>query len=255
MTHTTPLTYEQLQQLTRPLSQNRVSVKQRMSYVEAWDIKATLIRIFGFGNFSSETIDSKILRSEQVAQVSNAAKMNWEITAQATVRLTIHQTGAVYQETAIAGSKQPDFTESADMAIKSAESDALKRAAIFLGTQFGLSLYNNGELSDVIGTVLAPGQEWGRGDVRPPSTTIESVIAKRLAEQASAEPGEHPGAADKYRSLPPGEGLTQEQHDANANLLERAMGMKAAKDAEQDPAGEDYQQHVADEPVNEPESN
>jgi hypothetical protein len=36
------------------------------------------------------------------------------------------------------------------MAIKTAESDALKRAAINLGTQFGLSLYNNGSLRDVI---------------------------------------------------------------------------------------------------------
>jgi recombination DNA repair RAD52 pathway protein len=36
------------------------------------------------------------------------------------------------------------------MAIKSAESDALKRAAINLGTQFGLSLYNNGSLRDVV---------------------------------------------------------------------------------------------------------
>jgi hypothetical protein len=36
------------------------------------------------------------------------------------------------------------------MAIKTAESDALKRAAINLGTQFGLSLYNNGSLRDVV---------------------------------------------------------------------------------------------------------
>ena len=36
------------------------------------------------------------------------------------------------------------------MAVKTAESDALKRAAINLGTQFGLSLYQNGSLRDVI---------------------------------------------------------------------------------------------------------
>ena len=40
------------------------------------------------------------------------------------------------------------------MAIKTAESDALKRAAINLGTQFGLSLYNDGSLADVIHTTL-----------------------------------------------------------------------------------------------------
>ena len=40
------------------------------------------------------------------------------------------------------------------MAVKTAESDALKRAAINLGTQFGLSLYNNGSLKDVVGATL-----------------------------------------------------------------------------------------------------
>jgi hypothetical protein len=41
------------------------------------------------------------------------------------------------------------------MAIKTAESDAIKRAAINLGTQFGLSLYNNGSTKDVVIEVLA----------------------------------------------------------------------------------------------------
>lgn len=40
------------------------------------------------------------------------------------------------------------------MAVKTAESDALKRAAINLGTQFGLSLYNDGSLADVVHTTL-----------------------------------------------------------------------------------------------------
>jgi hypothetical protein len=40
------------------------------------------------------------------------------------------------------------------MAVKTAESDALKRAAINLGTQFGLSLYDNGSRNDVVGHSL-----------------------------------------------------------------------------------------------------
>ena len=45
--------------------------------------------------------------------------------------------------------------EAHDMAIKTAESDALKRAAINLGTQFGLSLYDEGSMKDVVGMTLA----------------------------------------------------------------------------------------------------
>jgi hypothetical protein len=43
------------------------------------------------------------------------------------------------------------------MAIKTAESDAFKRAAINLGDQFGLSLYNNGSTQPVVKqTLVAP---------------------------------------------------------------------------------------------------
>ena len=41
------------------------------------------------------------------------------------------------------------------MAVKTAESDALKRAAINLGDQFGLSLYNNGSTAPVVTQTLA----------------------------------------------------------------------------------------------------
>jgi hypothetical protein len=41
------------------------------------------------------------------------------------------------------------------MAIKTAESDCLKRAAINLGTQFGLSLYDDGNMNDVVIKTLA----------------------------------------------------------------------------------------------------
>ena len=93
---------------------------------------------------------------------SQQGKTTWKVVYEATVQLTIHQTGAVYTESAIADGVLPDFTEAADAALKSAESDALKRCAIFLGTQFGLSLYQNGSLVDVIGPVWAPDQMGGR---------------------------------------------------------------------------------------------
>ena len=42
------------------------------------------------------------------------------------------------------------------MAIKTAETDAFKRAAINLGDQFGLSLYNGGSTSPAVREVLVP---------------------------------------------------------------------------------------------------
>jgi recombination DNA repair RAD52 pathway protein len=183
-----------------------------MSYLEAWDVKASLIKVFGFGGFSSELIESEILDVREVAQ-RNGSKMNQKVTAKAVVRLTIHQTGAVYTEAAIAGSAQPDITESMDMAIKSAESDALKRAAIFLGTQFGLSLYNAGRTTDIVQRVFAPDQLWPRPD--PEALQDEGEREEQAAEGEVVNEGEY--------------GTTPEQREANQALLNRALQMKAEK--------------------------
>jgi len=153
-----PLTVRQLRALHNNLNKDRVARRDGMSYLEAWDVKATLIRVFGYTGFSTECLDAKIIREEQIPQSRNPEKMNWSVSAQATVRVTIHQTGAVYTESAIANNKQPDWAEAADTALKSAESDALKRACVPLGTQFGLSLYQDGALHDVVRTVVAPDQ-------------------------------------------------------------------------------------------------
>ena len=59
-----------------------------------------------------------------------------------------------YTEAAVGSATLPQRGEAHDMAVKTAESDAIKRAAINLGTQFGLSLYNNGDLKDVVKATL-----------------------------------------------------------------------------------------------------
>lgn len=176
----TPLTPEQLYYLGENLSPMLVSQRKQggatLSYMEAWQIKATLIRVFGYAGFSADVVETRVLRMQQdvpavewVGPQGNRKKkpkvdengqpvFNWSITAQSTVRLTIHQTGATYTETAAASQVGPDVGEVTDFAIKTAESDALKRAAIYLGTQFGLSLYNSGATIDVVGAVWAPDQ-------------------------------------------------------------------------------------------------
>lgn len=234
MTHTpaghrlAPLTDLQLKTLMGDINAARVSAKQGMSYVEAWDIKATLIRVFGFGGFSSRLLDAKIIRSVEVPQVNNQNKTNWAVTAQATVELSIHQLGAVYSETAIAGSKQPDFTESADMAIKSAESDALKRAAIFLGTQFGLSLYNSGSLQDVIKVIVAPEQTWRQGARWLPE------VAEKMQQAIDGRPASAGESVDHLRP----EGVSDEAHEQNKANLNAALSAQVKAKAEREAAAD-----------------
>ena len=145
----------QYEQLLKPLNPVRVAKRsgggRQLSYLEAWDVKAHLNRIFGFLNWSSDVIESSLAFEEK------NEKGQWHIGYKVTLRLRIH-TGSIpeptYTEAAVGFASLPSRGEAHDMAIKTAESDALKRAAINIGTQFGLSLYNNGATADVVGKTL-----------------------------------------------------------------------------------------------------
>lgn len=138
----------QHEQLLKGINPNRIAKRQggggrSLSYLEAWDVKAHLIRIFGFGGWSADVIESTLAYEEQ-------GERNWNVAYKVTLRLRIHDLDATYTESAIGVAIVPQRGEAHDMAIKTAESDALKRAAINLGDQFGLSLYNDGSLAPVV---------------------------------------------------------------------------------------------------------
>lgn len=186
--HGQALTPVQLRALHSNLNENRVSKLdkggKKFSYLEGWDVKATLIKVFGYANFSAECLSDEIVREERLPQRDDPNKANWSISVKATYRLTIHQTGAIYTESAIANNKQPDWTEAADQALKSAQTDALKRCATYLGTQFGLSLYDSGRLVDIITTTLSPDQSEIMDDINTARTN--SPEAKAALERLQA---------------------------------------------------------------------
>lgn len=149
------LTVDQFSFLLSDLNPNRVASRKQagrsLSYLEAWDVRATLIQTFGFGGYSAEVLDSFLMFEEQ------NEKGQWQVGYKVTLKLTVPSLGCVYTEAAVGGSSLPQRSEAHDMAVKTAESDALKRAAMNLGTQFGLSLYNNGTKKDVVRrTMVAP---------------------------------------------------------------------------------------------------
>lgn len=169
------LNEHQYEQLLKPLNPSRVAKRSQagrsLSYLEAWDVKAHLIRIFGFGNWSWEVINADLaFESEKDGK--------WNVGYKVVGRLTVpgmdSNWGATYTEAAVGSATLPQRGEAHDMAVKTAESDALKRAAINLGTQFGLSLYDNGSTKDVIGRTLdrdAPSQP------EPPVTETSDAVA------------------------------------------------------------------------------
>lgn len=146
------LNNQQYDQLLKPLNESRVAKRgqagRQLSYLEAWDVKAHLIRIFGFLNWSADVLDATLAFEEK------NEKGQWNVGYKVTLRLSFPDNYVSYTETAVGSATLPSRGEAHDMAVKTAESDALKRAAINLGTQFGLSLYSNGSLRDVVGRTL-----------------------------------------------------------------------------------------------------
>lgn len=142
----------QQEQLLKPLNPNRVAQRKggggrSLSYLEAWDVKAHLTRVFGFGEWSWDVTAADLMYEEK-------GDRNWEVGYRVIGTLKIHATGATYTEAAVGGAALPQRSEAHDMAVKTGESDAIKRAAINLGDQFGLSLYNNGSTNAVVGKTL-----------------------------------------------------------------------------------------------------
>lgn len=154
------LTREQYDVLLKPLAAHRVSQRQQagmtLSYLEAWDVKAHLIRVFGFCGWSADVISSELAFEDK------DEKGRWNVGYKVVMRLRIHGDDPLvlgdttYTEAAVGSATNGSRGDAHDMAIKTAESDALKRAAINLGTQFGLSLYDSGNRQDVVGHTLKP---------------------------------------------------------------------------------------------------
>ena len=141
---------KQREQLLKPINESRIAQRKggggrMLSYLEAWDVKAHMIRVFGFGKWSWTVSSADLVYEEE-------RDGKWDVAYKVIGSILID--GAVYSEAAVGSARLPSRGEAHDMAVKTAESDAFKRAAINLGDQFGLSLYNNGSTRPVVTTTL-----------------------------------------------------------------------------------------------------
>lgn len=149
------LTPEQYDFLTRPIVTSRVRHVQGQAHLEAWDVRRYLTRIFGYGGWDLETITLDMIERVEHTPDKPGDKTRWTIVYRAQVRLTIKTpTGVViarYEDVACGdAARQPSLGDAHDLAAKTALSQALKRCAMNLGDQFGLSLYNNGSPAAVV---------------------------------------------------------------------------------------------------------
>ncbi len=163
-------TPEQVRTLLNPIKPNRVLSVQGHSHVSQQDITAHLIRMFGFGNFDIEVLNvEQVFETQRTNDKSGELLPKWDVCYRALVRITVRNPAgelvATYENGSTATAQNQSRGDGHDLAYKSAISLSIKRAAIALGDQFGLSLYNKGQLTPlVIGTLV--GADAPAGDVQ-----------------------------------------------------------------------------------------
>ena len=161
------LSAKQHEILRKPLNSSRVATRtqggKQLSYLESFDVRAHLIRTFGYGNFDVELLDYHHVGNRTYE--ANGKDMV-EVIYTARVRLVIRDPDGHWLCTYIegaGGSASGPATmlgDHHDNALKTAESDAMKRCAVNLGSQFGLSLYDQGSTREVVrGSIVGPEAE------------------------------------------------------------------------------------------------
>lgn len=211
--HLITLSDAQVAQLLKPINPSRVAVLDGLSHLEAYDVRAHLIRVFGFGGWSGDVLDMQCLY-EQPTQTSKG-KEAFKVAYRCTYRLTIRIKGqelCSFTEVAVGESLMPDFKrgDCHDMAAKTAESQALKRCAVNLGDQFGLSLYRKGSTVAVVKATLGHGGATEQPvDHEAPPVIPEHSDTLSAADSPPPGPVEPPlvapGPGSPSDSLPEGE--------------------------------------------------
>jgi len=152
-----PLTAEQVKRLLTPVRGDRVKKVQGNTYVPAHEVKAELTRVFGPGNWDHTIHDVELLYEEK-DEKDGKTRYRVCYSAACTLRVRDYQGNPIYETTEYHAEEcapQPSRGEAYANALTSAESYALRRAALDLGDAFGLHLYADGQLSPLVrGTLM-----------------------------------------------------------------------------------------------------
>lgn len=153
---------QQTLQLLQAIHPSRVLLDgKNHPHVSQQDITAHLIRIFGFGNFDTDILETACVFEQQRSDDKGMPNNRWDVCYRAKVRLTIRDADGNevchYEDGSTATAQNQARGDAHDGAFKSALSLAKKRAAVYLGDQFGLSLYNKGQMNALVkGTLVLP---------------------------------------------------------------------------------------------------
>ncbi|MFJ4649507.1 Rad52/Rad22 family DNA repair protein [Streptomyces bobili] len=210
------LTDLQLKVLFSELHQSRVGQNQKgFSHVQQWDVRRFLIRVFGFGGYDTELVSIDCVKE---IEIKAGDRSRWTVVYRVHQRLTVKDVHgrpiATFDGVATGDAQnQPGLGDAHDGAVKEADSQSLKRAAVNLGDAFGLSLYNGGSTAPVVLWSAAhppKAAEGGKPEAVPdvpedPPVQPEPDAAQHIPESApTPTPAPAPAPADPPAQQRPG---------------------------------------------------
>ena len=189
---------DQIKELIAPLDRANVKTRnqsgRQLSYVEGWHVIEEANRIFGFDGWTRETIDIRCV-VEKPREIGQREDPGFGVTYTAKVRVNV---GGVVREGCGAGHGiDRDLGQAHESAIKEAETDAMKRALMTFGNQFGLALYDKEQAQ--VSSISSPPLR----AVRPaeaatrPLTISQKAVAKMVGgvnSAATTAPSPRPGS-------------------------------------------------------------
>lgn len=206
------LSEQQVRVLLAGINPQRVHSRDGMSHLQAYDVRRVLNTVFGFARWSADVVDVTMLydRPQKLGNGKDGAAVAYRCTLRLTVCAPDGTVLATYTEAATGDGVMPlgKHADAHDFAIKTAESQALKRAAVNLGDQFGLSLYNAGSTKPLVQTTLVgiPAARKAAPEERVDAHITAPLAAEETAEQASGDapdPRESSAAAPTGQQRPP----------------------------------------------------
>lgn len=134
--------------LAAKLSTTAVKSRQqggsKVSYIEGWHVIAEANRIFGFDNWTRETLDVRCV-SEKEREIGASKAPGWGVTYIVKARIIVD--GVAREGCGAGHGIDRDLGQAHESAIKEAETDAMKRAFMTFGNPFGLALYDKTQAS------------------------------------------------------------------------------------------------------------
>ena len=136
-------TEEQKAELSADLRRSHVKSRSQsgrtLSYIEGWVAIAEANRIFGFDEWTRETVEMRCVHEGQ-REIGERKAQGWGVSYVAKVRVTV--AGVLREGYGTGHGVDRDLGLAHESALKEAETDAMKRALMTFGNQFGLALYD-----------------------------------------------------------------------------------------------------------------